>query len=94
MRRTRRVHSAAKVFILAFSVYAAFTLVSLQFQIRSKEKEIAQLQDKIDAQQLENSQIQDVLDSEDDTEYIAEIAKEKLGYVQPGERVFVDISSK
>ena len=49
MRRTRRVHSAAKVFILAFSVYAAFTLVSLQFQIRSKEKEIAQLQDKIDA---------------------------------------------
>ena len=40
------------------------------------------------------SQIQDVLDSADDTEYIAEIAREKLGYVAPGERVFVDISSK
>ena len=94
MRKTRRVHIAAKLFILAFSVYAAFTLVSLQLQIREKEKKMAVLQAAIDQQKLENRQIQDILDNADDTEYIAEIAREKLGYVAPGERVFVDISSK
>ncbi|MBQ2651427.1 MAG: septum formation initiator family protein [Clostridia bacterium] len=94
MRKTRRVHIAAKLFILAFSVYAAFTLVSLQLQIREKEKKMAVLQAAIDQQELENRQIQDILDNADDTEYIAEIAREKLGYVAPGERVFVDISSK
>ena len=80
--------------MLAFAVYAAFTLVSLQLQIHEKEKKMAMLQAAIDQQELENRQIQDVLDSADDAEYIAEIAREKLGYVAPGERVFVDISSK
>jgi len=94
MRKTRRVHIAAKIFVLAFSVYAAFTLVSLQLQIREKEKRVAALQAAIHQQEMENRQIQDILDNADDTEYIAEIAREKLGYVAPGERVFVDISSK
>ncbi|MEA4920738.1 MAG: septum formation initiator family protein [Clostridiaceae bacterium] len=94
MRKTRKVHAAAKIFILAFAVYAAFTLVSIQLQIMSKENEKHELQMQIDRQKLENSRIEDILASEDDTEYIAEIAREKLGYVAPGERVFVDISSK
>ena len=49
---------------------------------------------QIESQKLENSMIQDILDSDDDTDYIAEIAREKLGYIIPGQRVFVDISSK
>ena len=94
MRRTRKVHAAAKIFLLAFSVYAAFTMVSLQLQISAKEDEMAELQEQIESQKLENSMIQDILDSDDDTNYIAEIAREKLGYIIPGQRVFVDISSK
>lgn len=94
MRRTRKVHAAAKIFLLAFSVYAAFTMVSLQLQISAKEDEMAELQEQIESQKLENSMIQDILDSDDDTDYIAEIAREKLGYITPGQRVFVDISSK
>ena len=94
MRRTRKVHAAAKIFLLAFSVYAAFTMVSLQLQISAKEDEMAELQEQIESQKLENSMIQDILDSDDDTDYIAEIAREKLAYITPGQRVFVDISSK
>ncbi len=55
---------------------------------------MAELQEQIESQKLENSMIQDILDSDDDTDYIAEIAREKLGYIIPGQRVFVDISSK
>ena len=94
MRRTRRVHMAAKIGLLVFSIYFALTIVSLQLKIREKESEMAELDKSIEAQKLENSQIQDVLDSEDSTDYIAQIAREKLGYISPGQRVFVDISSK
>lgn len=94
MRRTRKVHIAVKIFVFAFSIYAAFTLVSLQLQIREKEKLVEDLQAQIDQQRMENRQIEDILENPDDTAYIAEIAREKLGYIAPGERVFVDISSK
>lgn len=94
MRRTRRVHPAFKIFVLAFAVYAAFTVVSLRLQIQKKEAEMAAIQQQIDAQKLENSQIADILNTEDESEYVAQIAREKLGYITPGQYVFVDISSK
>lgn len=94
MRRTRRVHIAAKIGLFAFAVYSAFNIVSLQLEIKDKEDEMTELQQQIDDQKLENSEIEDILDSEDDADYIARIARDKLGYISPGQRVFVDIASK
>ena len=85
---------ATKIFVAIFAVYAAFTLVSLQIQISAKREEQAALQAQIEEQSLRNAEIEALLNSEDNDEYIARIARDKLGYVSPGERVFVDISSK
>ena len=94
MRRKKRVGLATKIFVAIFAVYAAFTLVSLQIQISAKREERAALQAQIEEQSLRNAEIEALLNSEDNDEYIARIARDKLGYVSPGERVFVDISSK
>ncbi|HIU44448.1 MAG TPA: septum formation initiator family protein [Candidatus Ventrousia excrementavium] len=94
MRRKKRVGLATKIFVAIFAVYAAFTLVSLQIQISAKREEQAALQAQIEEQSLRNAEIEALLNSEDNDEYIARIARDKLGYVSPGERVFVDISSK
>ena len=94
MRRKKRVGLATKIFVAIFAVYAAFTLVSLQIQISAKREEQAALQAQIEEQSLRNAEIEALLNSEDNDEYIARIARDKLGYVAPGERVFVDISSK
>lgn len=94
MRKTRRVSLIAKAALLVAAVWSAFTIVSVQLKIMAKESEMAELQQQIEVQKLENRQIQDVLDSGDDAEYIARIAREKLGYITPGQKVFVDISSK
>ena len=94
MRRKKRVGLATKIFVAIFAVYAAFTLVSLQIQISAKREEQAALQAQIEEQSLRNAEIEALLSSEDNDEYIARIARDKLGYVSPGERVFVDISSK
>lgn len=94
MRRKKRVGLATKILVAAFAVYAAFTLVSLQIQISAKREEQSALQAQIEEQSLRNAEIEALLNSEDNDEYIARIARDKLGYVSPGERVFVDISSK
>ena len=94
MRRKKRVGLATKIFVAIFAVYAAFTLVSLQIQISAKREEQAAMQAQIEVHSLRNAEIEALLNSEDNDEYIARIARDKLGYVSPGERVFVDISSK
>lgn len=94
MKKKKRVSGLAKTATAVFAVYAAFTLVSLQLQIAEKKEEQALLQAQIEEQELRNAEIRALLESENSDEYVARIAREKLGYASPGERVFVDISSK
>ncbi len=62
--------------------------------ICQKKEEQAQLQAQVEEQALRNAETKALLESDNSDEYVARIAREKLGYVSPGERVFVDISSK
>ena len=94
MKKKKRVSGLAKTATAVFAVYAAFTLVSLQLQIAEKNEEQALLQAQIEEQELRNAEIKALLESENSDDYVARIAREKLGYISPGERVFVDISSK
>lgn len=94
MKKKKRVSGLAKTATAVFAVYAAFTLVSLQLQIAEKKEEQALLQAQIEEQELRNAEIKALLESENSDDYVARIAREKLGYISPGECVFVDISSK
>ena len=94
MKKKKRVSGLAKTATAVFAVFAAFTLVSLQLQIAEKKEEQALLQAQIEEQELRNAEIKALLESENSDDYVARIAREKLGYISPGERVFVDISSK
>ena len=94
MRRKKRVGLITKIFVAVFSIYAAFTLVSLQIQIGAKREEQQLLQSQVEEQSLRNAEIEALLTGGDNDEYVARLARDKLGYVSPGERVFVDVSSK
>ena len=50
------------------------------------------LQAQIVEQQAENERLQAVVDGGDEQEYIARVAREKLGYVMPDEKVYYDIT--
>ena len=92
-RKHRRVGLATKIFVAAFSVYAAFTLISLQVQINEKKAEQAVLAAQAESQALRNQELEDALEAEGKDQAVAQIARDSLGYVYPGEQVFVDISS-
>ena len=84
---------ATKIFVAAISIYAAFTLISLQVQINAKKTEQTQLTAQAESQALRNQELQDAIDGGSKDETIAQIARDSLDYVYPGEQVFVDISS-
>lgn len=93
-RKKKRVGLIAKVLIAAFAVYAACTLVSLQLRINAAAAEQADLQAALDAQKLVCAELTDAISGQNQEEYIARIARDSLGYIYPGEQVYVDISSK
>jgi len=84
-------------FIIRFSVavlavYVFFTLINIQMDITRKADEIDHLRQQVFVKTQENARLTDMLETEIDDEYIANIAREKLGYALPGERFFEDIS--
>lgn len=68
------------------------TIVGYQLNLREKKEELQQK--TAEHQQLvsDNERLQAVLDNEDKSAYIEQIAREKLGYVMPGEKVFYDVT--
>lgn len=83
-----------KVLIAAFAIYAACTLVNLQLRINAANAEQQMLSAQLNEQKLINAELNDAISGENQEEYIAQIARESLGYIYPGEQVYVDISSK
>lgn len=83
-----------RIILAAFTIFLLFNLIELRKSVNEKDAELKQLQYDINAQELENAALRDNMDEELTDEEIAEIAREKLGYSLPGERVFIDITGK
>lgn len=76
--------------VVVMLVYAAFTFTSQSQELYLVNLEISQLEQKI---QKENARKEELLEQKDEIssdESIEKIAREKLGMVRDGERVFVD----
>ena len=93
-RKKKRVGLVTKVLIAAFAIYAACTLVNLQLRINAASAEQQMLSAQLNEQKLINAELTDAISGENQEDYIAQIARESLGYIYPGEQVYVDISSK
>ena len=93
-RKKKRVGLVTKVLIAAFAIYAACTLVNLQLRINAANAENQALEAQLNEQKLICAELNDAISGENHEEYIAQIARDSLGYIYPGEQVYVDISSK
>lgn len=91
--RFKRSSLLTKILILVLVVYATATLVSLQSQVTEKEAEAQALQSDITAAKQENLRLEQAIDALDTDEGVAEVAREKLGWVADGEIVFYDIGN-
>lgn len=74
--------------LIAFSIL----LISINKQIGESRAQLAQVQAQHDQIAAENAQLQNEVDSGSQDDYIERIAREKYGYIKPGDRVYQDIA--
>ena len=72
--------------------YCVITIIGLQLSIRERKGVLEQMQSAYEQQLEQNDRLQAIVDSEDKSDYIEQIAREKLGFVMPGEKVFYDVT--
>lgn len=70
----------------------AISLFSIVKNINDVKEEIAAVEVVKEEKKAENEAYRDKINAGDKDEYVEEIARDKLGYVMPGERVYQDIS--
>lgn len=77
--------------LIAFTAYIVISLTFMSNDIKEKKEEIAQMQNQIDEKTILNKELQDVLDKGVSDDYVIKVAREKLKFVFPEERVYRDV---
>lgn len=74
--------------------YLVAGLVFNQVDIAAKQKELQDLETQLEQQRQQNDELERVLESGSDQEIIERVARDKLGYAKPNERVFIDVTGQ
>lgn len=80
------------IVLIILSIYSAVTMIDQQKILVAKNNELKSIQSKIE----EENKLKDELTKQKETvnsdEYIEKVAREKLGMVKHGEKIFVDVN--
>lgn len=97
-KRQKRAPLLPRFFLRAGLVliggYLVAGLVFNQVDIAAKQKELQDLENQLEQQRQQNDELERVLESGSDQEIIERVARDKLGYAKPNERVFIDVTGQ
>ena len=92
--RRKKIGLLPKLVLLAVFIYTLVVLIGMYGKIGDAQAEVDLLQQQVDQQKQQN----DILAANDagmlTDEIIADIVRDKLGYVLPGELIFKDEAAK
>lgn len=92
-KKKRKSGILPKLIVLAFVIYSAITLVSLQMKINAQRSAVTDLEKQVAAENTKQTQLKQLLKSDVNNSYVISEAQ-KAGYAAPNERVFVDVSGE
>ena len=81
------------IFMVVFMVYAVIILVNQQFSISELKDAEQAAASKIESVKKDNDKLEEMINNATSVEYIEKMAREQLGLVKSGERVYIDQSS-
>ena len=81
-----------KLVIAVLMLYAVISLVMVHRQTRQLQDRAATLQQQVSEMPQSNAELQYQIDHSEDDDMIESVAREKLGLVKPGEKIFYDTS--
>ena len=81
-----------RIIIIGIIIYILYAVISRHQILNEYKKEEQVYLDLIAQEKQRNSELLEAKDNVNSTEFIEEIAREKLGMYLPNERVYIDIS--
>ena len=90
----RRFFNLKYIAVTAAVIYLSVSLIGAQFDLMIKKQELASLEQQKDRLELETNDIQRILEIEDQDEYVERIARQRLGYANPNEKIYKDIQGE
>ncbi len=88
MIKTKKAGLVTKLVVAILLVYVAISLWHLNTRIATAREEVNALDQQVQAQQKKNAELADAINNSDDPEHRKNIAREKLGLLEPGEKMF------
>lgn len=82
-----------KLLILVLLAALSWQLVRIHNQVKSAQAERARLTTQVSAKQQENDTLAKGIENGGSQDQMEEIARDQLGLVSPGEKVFYDVSN-
>ena len=90
--KVKRAGMATKLLVLVLLAALAVALLSTQAKLSAAQGERDELVRQVEAQREANAELADDIAHSDDPDYLADIARSRLGLLEPDEIEFVDSS--
>ncbi len=82
------------ILIMCFIMYAAYALINQQLMIHKLSKVQEQKMEQINNVISDNEKLKQMIKTSNSDEYIERMAREQLGLVKPGEKVYIDTNTQ
>ncbi len=79
-----------KILFLGIAIYIVGTLLSQQKTLNAYSKEVNNYENQIEEQQEAQQSLNEIKENVNSSQYIEQIAREKLGMYLPNEKVYID----
>lgn len=92
----KKRHILLYIAIIGFVFYAVITIINQSVEISKKRIELQNLQQQINVVEIQTQYLSKVQNysGEELEEYIEKIAKEDMGYIGEGERIFINVAGE
>lgn len=80
--------------VVVIAVIAAFNFYQNIARMNQLENQIEKIEAQIAQAETENEKLKRQLENSNSNEYIEEVAREKLGLVKPGEKMFIPVEEE
>ena len=81
-----------RILFVAFAIYVVYTFISQQKLLNTYAKEDKDYRNQIEQANETKKELSETLESLNSTEYIEQIARDKLDMYLPNEKVYIDIT--
>jgi len=91
--KLKRTGILTKVVILVLAAYIIVSLLAVKSKVAQAEAYRAELEEQLSLAEQENAGLLYAIEHSTDDATIEDVAREKLGLVKPGEKIFYDIGN-